>query len=109
MLLLVATIIYMDNIEAVGIKDFGNSVSAFIRKAMLGVRVLISDRGRVVAQLTKPDTLVQNLNSENIILSKWSAEGLIKLGSNKPLTFPRGEPLLKISTDELLNQLREEK
>lgn len=44
----------MKAIERVGIKNLKNNLSAYLRQVKRGVRVLITDRDQVVAEMGKP-------------------------------------------------------
>ena len=108
----VATCCYitkMEEIETVGLRNFSNSVSAYVRKAALGVRVLLSDRGKVVAELVKPGSRPFDEDLDPLV-RKWQERGWLKKGTQTKLEFPEGPPLVsKGRTEELLSELREEK
>ncbi len=40
---------------AVGIRDLKNNLSRYLRRVRLGERVLVTDRGRVIAELRPPE------------------------------------------------------
>ena len=44
----------MKSIEQVGIKNLKNNLSAYIRHARKGVRILVTDRNEVVAEIGRP-------------------------------------------------------
>lgn len=44
----------MKTIEQVGIKDLKNNLSAYIRQVRKGVRILVTDRDQVVAEIGQP-------------------------------------------------------
>ena len=44
----------MREIKTVGIKELKNKLSAYLRDVRSGVRVLVSDRNRVIAELREP-------------------------------------------------------
>lgn|GEM_PF-5893017 len=95
--------------ETVGTRDFGNSVSAYLRKAALGVRVLISDRGKIVAELRAfdPDSTQAAFTSPR--LQQWTADGLLRPALEPRRPFPRGKSLLKgIKVKDLIDDLRED-
>lgn len=97
----------MQEIETIGIRAFGDSVSAFIRKASLGVKILISDRGKIVAELRKAGSAE---NGESSLLNLWESKGKIIAGNKSKFKFPRGNPILKdISTQEILDEQRSDR
>jgi prevent-host-death family protein len=59
---------------AVGIREIKNRLSEYLRRAREGEVVLITDRGRVVAQLTSPGASVDDSGDP---LSTLEARGLL--------------------------------
>jgi len=57
----------MQTIRTVGIKELKDSLSSYLREIKAGVLVLITDRGRVVAQLNSPTIFFE----ENSLLAQW--------------------------------------
>ena len=62
---------------AVGIREIKNRLSEYLRRVREGEVVLVTDRGKVVAQLTKPnvgdielDTDVANLEADGLVSSR---------------------------------------
>jgi antitoxin (DNA-binding transcriptional repressor) of toxin-antitoxin stability system len=56
---LVATCSYHESVKAVervGVKKLKNNLSAYLRRVKRGVRVLVTDRGEVIAELGRPGT-----------------------------------------------------
>lgn len=95
----------MDEIETVGIRAFGDAVSSFVRKASLGVRVLISDRGKVVAELSKVGEKEQI--QLDPLIGSWVREGKLAVGSGRKFQFPRGEKVLREANIlDILNETR---
>ena len=98
----------MSEIETVGLRAFSNSVSAYVKKASLGVRVLLSDRGRVVAELRKPGSLPDE-SELNSLISDWIKKGWYRLGSKHPVELPDGPSLVSPGTSQaVLDELRNE-
>jgi len=107
----------MQNIETIGIRAFSQAVSSYLKKVQLGVRVLISDRGRVIGELVQPGTLAIS-HSIPQFAEKLVMDGMLSIGSSvttdkenkvgSAYKFPRGEGLSKASTGKILNELRGE-
>ena len=95
-------------VETVGLRELGNSLSAFVRKVTQGIRVLITDRGRVIAEIRSAQL---NLPTEESgLLMEMQNRGELRCGSVKKSPFPRGENLLKGGTvQSILDELRGEK
>lgn len=97
----------MKQIETVGIKAFSSGVSSYLRKVALGVRVLISDRGRVIAELGEPGAMVPQHSDLHPRLLELQARGLLKVGSGRQVKLPRGEPVLTgLTSQTILDELR---
>ena len=67
----------MDSCKTVGIKNLKNNLSAFIRDMKRGTRVLITDRDRVVAELSPPRA--SEVLEVNSLIATWSRESKIRL------------------------------
>ncbi len=65
--------------QAVAIKELKNRLSAYLREVARGEVVLVTDRGRVVAELRRPVTTALPSASEQG-LSHLHAQGLLVLG-----------------------------
>lgn len=96
--------------ETVGIRDFGNAISAYLRKVALGVRVLISDRGRIVAELRDFNPSAGEEYSQPPRVQEWISEGAFRSGSKEVMRFPRGKPILEqdLKVRDLITDLRGE-
>ena len=85
----------METIKSVGIKNLKNSLSAYLREVQNGVRIFITDREKVVAELRRP-ILRGELSESSVLLESWVVSGRIKLGGVKQelpksyLKFPDG-------------------
>ncbi len=69
----------MAKIKTVGVKDLKNHLSAYLRDVKQGIRVLVSDRNVVVAELRQ--TLEGPLATEPIdpVLSEWVGQRVVRL------------------------------
>jgi len=109
----VATCSYIVNmkdsdIETIGLRELSNSLSAFVKKASQGVRVLVTERGKVVAEIRKPHFHGQE--ESHPLLLAWEARGELRSGLGKKRHFPRGAALLKgMDVGKLLDELRGER
>jgi antitoxin (DNA-binding transcriptional repressor) of toxin-antitoxin stability system len=106
----------MQNIETIGIRAFSQAVSSYLKKVQLGVRILISDRGRVIGELVQPGAATIDFNIPPLA-EKLIADEMLSLGSsfnrkdsnNKDVyKFPRGASLSKDKSNNILNELRGE-
>ncbi len=66
----------MKAVERVGIKSLKNNLSAYIRRARKGVRVLVTDRDEVVAELGKPRS--DSTQGLHPLLAEWIAAGQLR-------------------------------
>lgn len=93
--------------KTVGIKELKNRLSEYVRLAAAGERVLVTDRGKVVAELREAREIEDPLMDD-----PWFAEQ-VRLGhitpaknpSNAPLHLKRDYPLFPL--EEILRDLDE--
>ncbi len=85
----------MKLVERVGVKDLKNNLSAYLRQVKRGVRVLVTDRNEVIAEIGKP----RDIASETVdpLLVEWiAAEKLRPAAARKrklavsPVRLPPG-------------------
>ena len=96
-----------DTVETVGLRELSNSLSTFVRKASLGVRVLITDRGKVIAEICKA-SFNQKVEGHPLKI-EWEATGKLIPATGKRATFPRGHALMPDrNVDVLLDDIRGE-
>lgn len=60
--------------KTVGIKELKNNLSAYLREVRQGVRILVSDRNTIVAELHEPGALYTASGGDDLILSEWIAQ-----------------------------------
>lgn len=65
--------------RAAGVREVKNQLSKYLRLVAEGETVLVTDRGRVVAQLAPPPAATPPALSEDEALSRLSAAGRIRL------------------------------
>lgn len=93
--------------RAVGIRELKNRLSEYVRQVRAGERLLVTDRGRVVAELRQP--LDPGLEAEpHPELARKIREGKISAAvPNAPGRYPRLEPVLPPGRSrELLDEAR---
>jgi antitoxin (DNA-binding transcriptional repressor) of toxin-antitoxin stability system len=65
--------------KAVAIKELKNRLSAYLREVRNGEVVLVTDRGRVVAELRQPSPGAA-LGAHSVALERLAAEGTVEPG-----------------------------
>lgn len=64
----------MSQLKTVGVKELKNRLSAYLREVGTGVRVLVTDRGRVVAELRRPGPESAQ-DPRDALMAQWVARG----------------------------------
>ena len=93
--------------RSVGIRELKNRLSEFVRIVQAGERVLVTDRGRVVAELREPNS--KEVDSVPAALAELARRGQLSLstGSNTKTRYPRLPRVKKGPTSrELLDEGR---
>ncbi len=80
----------------VGIKHLKNSLSAYVRQARRGVRVLVTDRGEVVAELSRPRSAV-TADSHPLSI-EWVASGRMRPAATRKRKLPASPVRLAAGT-----------
>lgn len=89
--------------QSVGIKTLKNGLSAYVRAAAAGETVLVTDRGRVVAELVPPRVSARTSPTEQR-LGELLRQGLLVPAKVAPKArLPRRRPVAKLA--ELLQEL----
>jgi len=93
---------------SVGLRDLKNHLSEYVRRAAGGELVLVTDRGRVVAELRPPES------SPDRMLAEAVSAGSVRLGlaNNRPEVYvlPPLEAHLPINcVQDLLDELRSDR
>ncbi|MGH7818740.1 MAG: type II toxin-antitoxin system Phd/YefM family antitoxin [Candidatus Binatia bacterium] len=96
--------------RAVAVKELKNKLSAYLREVAAGEVVLVTDRGRVVAELRQPTTGLP-LDPQELALEKLIAEGLLTRALPRDPDSHRqtGVKLQEGSSQELLDAERAER
>ena len=95
--------------KAVSVKELKNKLSAYLREVAQGERVLVTDRGRVVAELRRPTTETVVGTTEQT-LERLHAEGLVTPGLPQDVrAYKRTKVKLKGTSQSLLDADRAER
>jgi hypothetical protein len=96
----------MSELKTVGIKELKNNLSAYLREVRRGVRVLVSDRNRIVAELHEPGVHYGTDEKVDPILTAWVEAGVVTLPSrpkeplpDSPVRLPEGTALRLLDED----------
>jgi antitoxin (DNA-binding transcriptional repressor) of toxin-antitoxin stability system len=94
--------------QAVAIKELKNRLSAYLREVARGEVVLVTDRGRVVAELRRPVTgMLPSLPEQG--LSHLDAQGLLALGlPQSKKAYRRTKVRIRVDSQALLDEERGE-
>ena len=65
--------------KAVAIKELKNGLSRYLREVIAGETILVTDRGKVVAELRRPTADLRAVASDRA-LEPLANEGLLRLG-----------------------------
>ena len=95
--------------KAVAIRELKNRLSAYLREVIAGEVVLVTDRGRVVAELRRPTTEMA-LGPTELALERLAAEGVVTIGlPQDSKAYRRPKVRLTVSSQALLDADREER
>ena len=92
--------------QAVAIKELKNRLSAYLREVARGEIILVTDRGRVVAELRRPSTdVAPNLPEQ--ALSRLHADGVLVIGlPQSKKAYRRTTVRIGVATQTLLDEER---
>jgi antitoxin (DNA-binding transcriptional repressor) of toxin-antitoxin stability system len=77
----------------VGIRELKDRLSEYVRRANAGEEILVTDRGRVVAELRKPGST--HLEAPYPALMAWALAGKARIGArNRADLYPELRSLL---------------
>jgi antitoxin (DNA-binding transcriptional repressor) of toxin-antitoxin stability system len=87
----------MSRRKTVGIKELKNKLSAYVQDVRRGARVLVSDRGKIVAEIHEPGVPYETELDANPVLAAWARKGIVKLPTRpkrllgkSPVHLPEG-------------------
>ena len=98
-----------DDISSIGIKALKNNLSAVLQQVRRGVRVLETDREKVVAEIREPQVSYE-ASSENVVIREWKAQGVL-IPASRGGPFLSGPPIVSLpegTATKLLLESREE-
>ena len=95
--------------QSVGIKQLKNELSRYVRLAAAGETVLVTDRDKVVAQITPPAPTEQtrNYRRDEEVLQDLARRGLARLATRSGPLPPKPPPVM--TREELLAELDEDR
>ena len=92
--------------RSVGLKVLKNKLSEYVRLAAGGETVLVTDRDRVVAQITPPKTVPSWL-ADDPVMARLVREGLVTPAARPPGGPPPSKPVM--SLEEVLKGLDQDR
>ena len=94
-------------VKVVGLRELKNRLAEYVRHVRRGDIVIVTDRGTVVAELRRPDTLSPGTRIDKGVELLANRGLLIPGMPNTPRIYPRLRPLLRARTSrELLDSER---
>jgi prevent-host-death family protein len=100
----VATRGYFGGMRKVGIKALKDNLSAYVRAAEAGETVLVTDRGKVVAELVPPRAPAKPQTNEEI-LDQLEREGLLIRAKNRGPWKKPPERIGGVPFEQLMREL----
>ena len=92
--------------KAVAVKELKNRLSAYLREVRNGEIVLVTDRGRVVAELRQPSAGTP-LGAHERAIDRLCAEGVLVAGLPQDARAYRASPLRRaVASHDLLDAER---
>jgi prevent-host-death family protein len=85
--------------KTVGLKTLKNKLSEYVRLAASGETVVITDRGRPVAEIVPPRTKPES------VMERGIREGWIRPAVRGPDWPPKGEPVPGLTFEQLMADL----
>lgn len=88
----VATRGYFGSVKAVAVKELKNRLSSYLREVKEGEVVLVTDRGKVIAELRQPSTATPP-GAQEQALHRLAAAGVVDPGLPQDARAYRPSPL----------------
>ena len=108
-IVLVATRGYIRRMKAVAVRELKNRLSAYLRDVTAGEVVLVTDRGKVVAEIRRPSAEALQSPSE-LALQRLVGSGLLTIGlPQDPAAYRRPGGRIARDVQELLDEERSER
>jgi antitoxin (DNA-binding transcriptional repressor) of toxin-antitoxin stability system len=92
----------MKAVERVGVKNLKNNLSAYLRQVKRGVRVLVTDRGEVIAEIGKPREQHGDLPP---LFEEWIRRGELRPGRRPKRPLPESRVRFPAGTAQRLLDL----
>jgi len=73
-------------VERVGVKNLKNNLSAYLRQVKRGVRVLVTDRDEIIAEIGKPRRDIAQ--ETHPLLAEWIAAGELRPATTRKKKLP---------------------
>jgi prevent-host-death family protein len=90
--------------KRVGVKELKNRLSAYLREVRRGRRILVTDRGRVVAELHRA---VPVSDPREAAMTEWLESGAVRAPVREKETLPESPVRLPAGTGQgILDELR---
>ena len=77
----------MYGMKTVGIRELKARVSQILREVAAGDVFLVTDRGRVVAEIRRPDGLERAVRPEQRALARLAANGHLRVAERSPVAY----------------------
>jgi antitoxin (DNA-binding transcriptional repressor) of toxin-antitoxin stability system len=81
--------------KVVGIREFKDRLSEYVRMARRGEDILLTERGEVVAELRGPDKIRPAAHSNPVVADLHRRGLLVQAGLNDPAVYPKFPRLLR--------------
>lgn len=78
----------MTETKAVGVRELKNQLSAYLRAIKAGDHILVTDRGRVIAEMRPPGT-AELRAPERSRIDEWAEEGRLAPHRSPKSSLPR--------------------
>ncbi len=85
-----------NKLRAVGVKELKNKLSSYLKEVKAGVRLLVTERSTVIAEISAPSS-ESTMTSVSSIEAEWIASGKLRPAKRKktivkpsPISLPEG-------------------
>ena len=75
--------------RTMGIRELKAGLSKVLRDVQRGDTVLVTDRGRVIAELRRPDAAQSNDSPQERALARLAASGHLRIAEPRAAPYPR--------------------
>ena len=73
--------------RTIGIRELKARLSSVLRDVQRGDHILVTDRGRVVAELRSPDTSAWSDSAEDKARARLAAQGNLRVAQNRTTSY----------------------